>query len=80
MMRKKTVSKNTGIDNTKPLINIAHAARSSPSDAMSRRTILSAAPLSIMHMPMIAAIAITKPIPPTKLPKPIIACFTALPR
>ena len=56
------------MDSTKPLANSAVAARRSPSTRRNDRTIRSAAPLSIRHLPITAAKAITIPMSPATCP------------
>jgi hypothetical protein len=68
--RKKTVSKKTGIDKTKPLARRTNPAFFSPKTDNKYRTIFSAAPLCIMQVPTMAAKAIKSPMPPAVLPKP----------
>jgi hypothetical protein len=72
------VSKKTGIARTKPHSISASGARFSPSTAMNRRMILSAAPLSISATPITEATAMVKPILPAALPNSDIAASTAL--
>ena len=74
------MSKKTGIANTKPLIIKPKEAFFSPVKLTAARTIRSAAPLSSMHLPMIAAIAITIPIAPAAVPNALTTAFIRPPR
>ncbi len=76
--RKKTVSKNTGMESRNPLERRTKPARFSPHKASKARTTRSAAPLPIMQVPMMAAKATTKPMPPAVSPKPMSDQVTAL--
>ena len=63
------MSKNTGIDRKKPDVISETGQSLRPSSRTNNRTIRSAAPDSIRHRPITAAIAITIPILPAVVPK-----------
>jgi hypothetical protein len=73
----KKVSKKIGIESTKLANNSAMPARFSPNTARKRRTTFSAAPLSNMHMPMMAAMPTTMPTSPAVLPNSLAVSSTA---
>ena len=62
IIKNKTVSKNTGIPRKKLLTKKAMGALSIPVNLRIDLMMRSAAPLSNMHLPMMAAIAINIPI------------------
>src|SRR3954471_6501653 len=66
--RKKTVSKNTGSDRTNAVAPSATASRFSPSTLRNPATMRSAAPLSVIAVPMMAASAMTMPMLPAVRP------------
>ena len=66
--RKKTVSKKTGSERMNAVAPSATASRFSPSTLRKEPTMRSAAPLSVIAVPMMAASAITMPILPAVRP------------
>lgn len=65
------MSKNTGTDRTNPLDINDMPQRFSPSSPTKSLTTRSAAPESIRHLPMIAAMAMTTPILPAVVPNSV---------